>query len=371
MNLRTISINQLMTLMILFLVASTMLFNISVDAGQNIWVVLIISSLIFVLLFAFYYRLSQLNHFKGLPDIFKSCFGQHLGSLCTLVYGLLFFTRCIMVSNGLTDMIQQTLMLGSSQRLSVTMLLLAVSFACLYGFKIIGRVSEIFFFILIFCLIPFFSTVFSTGVFKLYNLTPVLAEGMTGIEKDIFRIVFFPYGELLVFLMFFQYVANKDKKHIFKRSYVAIFISTLIMIAVGSTTVGILGADLTRNFNFPFYNAMQLAGLRGFLERLDPLAAIIVVLTSFMKATIYLYAAVLSFQSLSKKFNYKKVLVLVAITIIIIAPYIRLEQSKSFHLYTFPFIVLPIFEIGIPLIAWVISEIKSYKANQKTVPLNH
>ena len=360
MDTRSISLNQLMTLMILFLVGGSILANIGRYSGQNIWLVILLGGVLGTVYFSIYYRISKLNQHKGLPDILKNCFGKWLGAILITIYAGFFLFRSILIGNTMTAMTESTLMYGSNHRLIMSLLLIAVICGSLYGLKAIGRSSEILFFVTIICLIPFFVTVFSTGVFKYANLIPILAEGIGGIREDVFRISFFPFGDLVIFLMLFQFVPKQKKDQILSRSYIAILIAILLLISVNVTNIALLGSDLNESFLYPFYNAMQLAGMNGLLERLDPLAVIIIVITGYFKVVLYFYAGILATQSLSQKFKYKWILSIATVGVFILAPRIKLGNI-NFTLNILPFKILPIFELGIPLIVWIISEIKHRK----------
>ena len=113
---------------------------------------------------------------------------------------------------------------------------------------------------------------------------------------------------------------------------------------------------------------MQLVGRNDAIDRLDPLAVIIVVVTVYFKLVLYFYTTILTIQSLSKKLNFKWVLWLNSIVTFIVAPYIRLNQPDVL-LNVIPFKVLPIFNLAIPILIWVISEIK-YRKKSKNKPVN-
>jgi len=132
------------------------------------------------------------------------------------------------------------------------------------------------------------------------------------------------------------------------------------MIAINLTIVAMIGATLTSNFEYPFYNAMQLAGLKGFLERLDPLAVVIMITGEYFKLVIYFFVTVLAFQALNKRFNFKIILTLLVILIFFLAPVINVHET-GFMMDIAPFRILPIFELALPLLIWIVSEIKFRK----------
>jgi len=362
-NTRQINLNQLTTLIMLFLIGGSALSSSARYSGQNVWIVLLIAGFFGAVLFSMFHRISKVHQHTGLPDILKSTFGNYLGTAILFIYAGFFLFRTLSIGNYMSTMAQETLMLGASHRVVVTMLVITVMISVHYGLNVIGRTSEIFLFIILICMLPFLLAIFTSDVFKTENLIPVLAEGMPGIAQDVIRTTFFPYGELVVFLMLFPYIAAKENNGILKRSYIAIVISMVLMIAINLTTVALIGATLTSNFEYSFFNAMQLAGLRGFLERLDPLAIIIMVTGEYFKLVIYFFITVLAFQALNKRFNFKIVLALISVLILIFAPVVNVHET-GFMINVMPFRILPIFEFALPLLIWIVSEIRFRKKNQ-------
>ena len=358
----------------LFLIGGSALSSTGRYSGQNVWIVLLFAGLFGAILFTMFHRISKVHNHKGFPDILKSTFGKVLGTTILLIYAGFFLLRTVTVGNYMSSMAQETLMFGVNPRVVITMLIITVVISTLYGLNIIGRTSEIFLFIMIICLIPFLLAVFTSDVFKMENLIPVLAEGVPGIAQDVARTTFFPYGELVVFLMLFPYIAQKENKNILKRGYISITIAVLLMIAIDLTTVALIGSTLTSNFEYSFYNAMQLVQIKGFLERLDPLAVVIMIASEYFKLVIYFFVTILAFQALNKRFNFKIVLSILVILIFFLAPHIKVQEN-GFMMDIMPFRILPIFELAIPLLIWIVSEIrfrkkKKYDSSQAISTLN-
>lgn len=364
-NTRQIKLNQLTTLIMLFLIGGSALSSTARYSGQNIWIVLLFAGACGIILFTMYHRISKVHHHKGLPDILKSTFGTFLGTLILFIYAGFFLFRTISIGNYMTAMAQETLMFSVNHRIVIIMLLTTVIISTLYGLNVIGRSSEIFLFIIMVCLMPFLLAIFTSSVFKTENLIPILAEGVPAIAQDVIRSTFFPYGELVVFLMLFSYVAPKENKHILKRSYMAIILSVVIMIAIDLTTIALIGANLTSNFEYSFYNAMQLAGIKGFLERLDPLAIVIMVASEYFKLVIYFFVTVLACQALNKRFNFKIMLILTSCLVFFLSPLVNVHET-GFMMDVVPFRILPIFELALPLLIWMVSEIRFKNKSQVT-----
>ena len=361
---REINLNQLMILMIFFNLGGTAFASIGRYSGATIWITLILGGLVGTLFFTMFFRISKIHDHVGLPDILRACFGKWFGTFMLLLYACFFFFRSMVVGNFMSSMAQQTLMYGSSHRFVIAILLVTILLTSLYGLNAIARSSEVCFMVLMLCFLLFFTAVLSTGIFKIENLIPILAEATPQLGQGVIRVAFLPFSELLIFLMFFPYVKKKQQGGLLKRSYMAISVSLLLMIAIGLMNVAVLGANLVANFAHPFYNAMQLAGMNGFLERLDAFAIIAMVVSEYFKLTVFSYAALLAFQSLHKRFNIKIILAIIGVFIFIFAPLIKVNQI-DFLFLTLPTKILPIPNLAIPLIVWVISEIQYKKRKKK------
>ena len=368
-NTRSLNHNQLTTIIMFFLIGGSALSSTSRYSGQNAGIILLFAALFGGIIFTLYHRISKIHQHQGLPDILKSTFGKTFGTILLFSYACFFLFRTISVGNYMSAMAQETLMSGVNHRVVITMLLVTVIVSALYGLKVIGRTSEIFMFIIIAFLIPFLITPFTSDSFQTAHLMPILADGPLGIAPDIARSTMFPYAELVVFLMLFPYVTPVDDKKILKRSYIAIIVSTVLMIAIDIITVGLIGATLTSNFEYSFSNAMQLAGLSGFLERLDPLAIVIMVASEYFKLAIYFFITILCFQALHQKFNFKIVLSVLVVVIFFLAPIMHPPET-NFLMNTLPFRILPPFQLIMPLIIWIVSEIRfRNKAPKQQLPL--
>ena len=84
---------------------------------------------------------------------------------------------------------------------------------------------------------------------------------------------------IVLFQLIFPLIPSQGRGKILKYSYVGIGVATIILLGTNVMNVGILGADLMKNFLYPFYNSMKMVGINVIFERLDPIA-IIILMTS-------------------------------------------------------------------------------------------
>lgn len=363
MKTSRISLNQMSALMVLYLIGSATLTNVGRMSGQNIWIVLLCSSLIGVVLYTLFYRISKLHGFTSLANITKDVFGKYIGGLLALVYGVYFLYQSVRLLKNTGDLIQFTLMVDAHIYLIMGLLMAVIVYALILGVNALGRASELLFYVVIIAFIPLIIAVFSSDIFKFDNLLPILEKGWYGIRTDIYTVSMYPYGELITFLCIFPLIPKKKTNKILKYSYINIALATTILITIDVINVGILGSDLTYNFVYPFYNSMKMVGINVFFERLDPLAVIIVMITCFFKLSIYFYAALNCFDSLSMRFNYRQLTLPLGIIVVILGKYITSNRVENLYLaiQQHPRFLLPIFQVGIPILIWLVSEVKYRK----------
>lgn len=368
MKTSRISLNQLLTLLVLFLSSSATLVNVGRFSGQDVWITILISSVLGSILFAIYYRISKLHGFRGLPEIISDIFGKWIGGVMILSYigYFLFLTMGLLKSTA--DMVQATLMIDANITLVIVLLMIPIVYGLILGINAIGRSSELLFYVTCISLLPLLIATFTTDIFKFENLLPVLGKGFFTLKTDIYTMTLFPYGEAITFLLIFPLIPNDRKGKILKYSYVAIAIATVILLGIAIMNIGILGADLTEKFIYPFFNAMKMVGISVLFERVDPLAIIILMMTCFFKLSIYFYAGLACLEKIVARFNYRQLAIPIAIMLIIGATYISSNRIENIYraIIVNPKWLLPIFQLAIPGIIWIVSEFK-YREHPKEV----
>jgi spore germination protein KB len=332
--------------------------NFGGDMGQSVWLAYIIAGVFGCILFTLYYRLSQLNEHQGLADIIKNCFGKRFGTFINLILVFYLTFRTMTVGNNMTNMSSDLLMKDAPLRLVTSILLFAASYAIWLGFKTISRAAEIIFPMMLLAIIPFFYAAFSMKGIEYLNIFPIFPEGLNDVFPGLLRVSFIPFSETLIFLIFLPYLNVKDHKDFPKVAYGAIAFAAMLLGLVETTNVTILGNNLAHYLKYPFFSAMQLAGIRGVWERLDPLAAVILILSTFFKTTIYYYSTLAMLKSLSPKFNFKILIIACGIFTIIFAPMLKFD--REFLYSTLPVIMIYT-QLLFPLILWLISEKKEWR----------
>src|SRR5690606_4475994 len=132
---------------------------------------------------------------------------------------------------------------------------------------------------------------------------PVFEAGAMAIFESSLTVVGIPYLELVVFLMIYPNV-NKSTK-IGKALITGGLLGGLVIIAVTTLCITVLGWDFTARHTFPSYTLAKKIQVGEFLQRIEVFMAIIWMITIFFKLTICFYASALGLTQILKLKSYR------------------------------------------------------------------
>ena len=170
-----------------------------------------------------------------------------------------------------------------------------------------------------------------------------------------------PFGEMVVFTMFLPYLNDQKKVKI---ACLGGMILAGINIAITTAiNVATLGTDLVIRANFPLLTTIGKIQLANFIERLDVLFIVYLMIGGFFKISIFFYAAVAGTTDL---FNFKNQHKLsFPIGFIILFASISIASTYSEHikegLEVVPIYVHWPFQIIIPSILLIIAFFRNRK----------
>lgn len=360
MKTSRLSLNQFSSLLVLFLSSSATLINVGRFSGADVWISLLISAVLGTLLFTMYYRIGKLHQFDSLSGILTDLFGKFLGSLILIAYSGYFLFMMASLFKSTSDVVEVTLTVDANMVLIMLLLMIPIVYGLILGVNAIGRSAELLFYFVMLCFIPLVIAVFTSDIFSFDRFLPVLEKGFSPLKQNIYTMTLFPYGESIVFLTIFPLLPKDRKGKILSYSYWAILLATIILLATDVMCVGILGVGLMKNFIYPFFNAMKMVGVNVLFERLDPLAIIIVMITCFFKLSLYFYAGLSCLEKIIRRFNYRQLAVVFSVIIIFIAIHLTTGGVEDIYesILVRPKSLLPIFQLVIPAVVWMMSEFK-------------
>lgn len=193
--------------------------------------------------------------------------------------------------------------------------------------------------------------VFASGVVDITRLQPILENGFVPVVKAaIPDIVSFPFGESVVFLLFWSFV--KDNKAILKTSLLAILISGTFLVISLIIIITTLGTEMASLATVPLRRVVMKVNIADFIKNIDALFMIAYFIGGFFKMTLNFYAAVLLLRSLFVVKNKLKIILPAGIAVyffsITFFTSILFQRWVGFTINT-P-IIHPIFQVPIPLL---------------------
>lgn len=163
-----------------------------------------------------------------------------------------------------------------------------------YGLDTIGRSAELFspwvIFLLVFLLLFLFPEI------RVKNVQPILEEGFKPVIKGSIPFIAYSFAELVVFMMFFPRVFQKD---MIRRGFIwGTMGGGIVLIIVTLMAILNLGGVLTEMNRYPTYVLAGEINIANFLHRIEVIIAGIWFITIFIKLFLYFHASTLGLAQL-------------------------------------------------------------------------
>jgi spore germination protein KB len=287
---------QLFSLMVLFEVGSAIVVGLGLEANQDAWLAILIGLIGGLGLFSLYvYLYLQFPDFP-LTIYLEKIAGKLIGRVTAFVYIFFFLYIAARILRTFCDLLVTTVLEGTPIYVVTIMMMLPVCFGCYLGFEVIARTAETLFpWVMLFSFLLLLLA-FINGLPKIEYIQPMLESGWSPIFHSVYpTILSFPYGETLVFAMFLPYL-NQQKKGIIG-GFLALIVSCLILTTATIIMITVLGAHLAKNSTFPLLDVIEKIRFGSFLQRLDPIAVILLIIGGFFKVIVFFCGAVEGFSS--------------------------------------------------------------------------
>ncbi|ASJ55904.1 spore gernimation protein [Brevibacillus formosus] len=357
---------QLSAMIILFQIGSSTLFELGIGAKQDAWLTVLTGMAVSFLLLMLFLGIQRREPNKSLVQILVQYLG-FFGKIAAFSYVLFFAYESMRNVRDFGDLIIMSFLSRTPISLIMLIMVLLSSYAIFKGIEVFFRLSEfmlpgvlLFYSLLIIMFI-------SSGIVHLDHLLPILENGIMSVLKvAIKETSFFPFGQMVIFLMYWHYLA--DKGIMAKTSIKAYFVTGLLLITTNIMNIAILGTQYTSISTVPLLQSVQLIQIADFLERFDALVILLLYAGIFVKATLWFQAAVLGFGELFN-LNYKKVILPIGAAIYVSS---FLEPNWIYHIWfgkvvAYNYMVNPVFILFIPLLLFIVMLVKGTAEGGKSI----
>lgn len=356
--------SQLFSLMLLYEIGSTTLFALGIGAKQDAWIVVLIATVISLGLVWIYTEVQKQYPDKNLADIFDTLLGKWLSAPLILLYALYFFSSASFNYFEFGEIIRTTFLINTPEIVVLGVFLFTIIYMITLGFEVIARTGEILMPILLIFLVTIYVLASFSGVLDIQELLPVLENGIKPVLKEVYPVVNFPFGESVVFLMYWHMINKKEAVR--KTALLVICVTGFILVLSDLIMITILGPELTAKSEVPILRVLFNINIADIITNLDIMGVIIIFIGGFYKTVLNIYGAVLAVSTLFKIKNKKWITIIIGIGLLIYS--MIYYESISFHRwvgfeYNTPYIhgIFSSMPILILLMIWVKNKTKNLK----------
>lgn len=363
MQKEIISNRQGISIMVLFILGSTLVLGSGSEAKQDSWLAIILATIFAVLIMTIYSRILSLFPSKDLYEILYLIFGRVLGKIFSLLFIWYSFHLGALVLRNFQEFIRVVSFPETPPFVSVFFMGILSIWVVKEGIEVLGRFSQLIIVFLAFIIIV--SPLLSMKEASFNNLRPFLYNGIKPIFSAAFSAFSFPFAETVLFLIVF----NLDKKtnNSYKIYYYALTLSGFSILLITLRNVIVLGVDFIDYLYFPSYSAVSLTNIGNFLQRIEVIVSVVFLFSGFVKISVCLLAVCKGVNNFFELGNYRLITTpvgfLMMITSCFLYQSIMEMQEWAFNVYkyyAFPFQVI------LPIIIWIAAEIKVKQLNKQT-----
>lgn len=360
MNEKTvISSSQLFAMIILFLLGTALVVPIGLKVQQGAWLSILVAMPAGLLLYVIFDYLYRANPNLILSGYIRKILGPYLGWPLCVSY-ISFFIYCS--ARNLREAGDLLITASYDQTPSLvihTTMIVAVIYVLHKGIEVMFRLGEIYLVITLCLGLISHGLILVSGEIDLKNLLPLTGEGWGAIFRAAYPYTFsFPFAELICFTTIFPHMKKLQIAR--KAGMAAIIVSGTLLSYTHAVEISVLGANVYARATFPLLTTISIVNIAGFIQRLDALVILSLIIGVFFKMTIYAYAA-MSVASDVFKITEKRKL---AYPIGIIIMFISIMSAWSFTEHTQEGaeslkIVQPFFNCLIPVLLFIVHLMRS------------
>ena len=356
MKNEVISERQGAILIILFILGSTLLIGTGSEAKQNAWIAVIIAISLSTILLLMFSRILSLHPGKDLFDILQIAFGKLIGKIISIIMIWFAFHLGTLVMRNLSEFTNVIVFADTPVVVPMLFFVILLIWGLKEGIEVIGRWSE--FFVWIVVLIFVGISILSISLMDINRLKSILGNGMGPVLKGTLASFSFPFAETVVFTMVFSNISHA--KNYNKTFIMGLLIGGGFIVIVKLRNILVLGSETILRVYFPSTMAISLIHIGDSLERLEMGVTIILLICSFIKIIICLFAVC---NGLSKVFGFDDYRFIATPVTLLMFSFSFIVYKSTMEMSFFAFKVWPYysfpFEVIIPFLVFVMVEIKN------------
>ena len=365
MEKEIISSRQFMIITLLCSIGTAILISpasVTSAAKQDAWIAAIISVVLSLLLIKLFVTVGKRTPALTFVEANEKILGRFFGKitsigfiiLCFLSAGeLLYFIGIFMK----TEIMPETPMMAFAFLFSIIII-----YAAFLGIEVFARSTEILFamFILIFIV---FVVCISPSV-HMENLQPIMETPAKSLFFSIIRLMGIFSFPLVILLMIFPSTVNVHESAQ-KGFYIGTILGGIVLIAIITLAILVLGPANTASRTFPSYSLAQRISIGNFLQRIEVIMAAMWIISIYIKTFMFFYAGVIGIAQICKIKNHRPLILPFGLIILGLSQIVHpnIIHSDVYNRETWPIFSF-FFAILLPLVLLLVAKIRKINGNQ-------
>ncbi|TQR28653.1 hypothetical protein C7Y47_20370 [Lysinibacillus sphaericus] len=365
MEKEIISSRQFMIITLLASIGTAILISpasVASEAKQDAWIAAIISVVLSLLLIKLFITVGKRTPTLTFVEANEKILGRFFGKITSI--GFIFLS---LLSAGellyFIGIFMKTEVLPETPTMAFAFLFsIIIIYAAFLGIEVFARSAEILFpfFILIFIL---FVVCISPSV-QMENLQPIMEAPAKSLFFSMIRLMSIFSFPLVILLMIFPSTVNVHKSAQ-KGFYIGTILGGIVLIAIITLAILVLGPANTASRTFPSYSLAQRISIGNFLQRIEVIMAAMWLISIYIKTFMFFYAGVIGIAQICKIKNHRPLIFPFGMIILGLSQIIHpsIIHSDIYNRETWPIFSF-IFAILLPLVLLLVAKIRKINGNQ-------
>lgn len=348
---------QIVFLMVMFIFGSSIIMGVNSSAKQDTWISILVAIIMALPMVLIYARIIKLNPGESLFDISEKLFGKIIGKIIIVLVTWYAIHLGTMVLCNFEKYIEITSLLNTPEILVAGLMVFVTIYIGKSSITTLGKWSS--FVLPIVISIVVLTIIMATGSLDVNNILPIMGHSPSTIVNGSINIFSFPFAETVLLLCLGCFFKKEDSPY---KIYISgLLIGGIILIIVFLRNITILGVGLVTETYFPSYAATRIIEFGDFLTRVEGAITINFVLAGITKIAVCLIAATKGISKLFNVKNYKDLIVPTGVMILTLCTFLYSSVLQMFgFIKVYPIYAFP-FQVIIPIIIWIASEINVRK----------
>ncbi|MDQ0063819.1 spore germination protein KB [Paenibacillus harenae] len=289
---------ELVSTLILFEIGSTTLFMLGSEAKQDAWLAMIIAASIGLALTLLYLAIYYRDPERDLFELCRYYFGKWAGTIIGLSFIVYFAYEASRVLRDLGELTVLVLLNRTPLLIILLLSVLVVGNTVRYGARVLFLTSLALFPIMILSYLFLGTMTVGTGLIEYEQMRPLLEQGWKPIWNAAFpEIVAFPFGQLVLFLVFFPLV--KVRRRLRRPVLTSYLFVAIFLTIINQMNFLVLGPHLVEKSTVPLLQVIQLIEIIDVFERMDVLFVLILFMGLGIKMAAFFVGAVTGLQKIT------------------------------------------------------------------------